>query len=493
MILESSPKFRKVIKILDAINPYVVFVSIIGLIIEFTYLKNYVLFFNSIIDVFFVFDFLLRLAGYKEKKQYFFRGYGWVDLLAAIPGLTFLFEQVPGLFKIFKILRIGRFFKIVRILRFLRIFSFLKKMKGDSPFIQERIMKIGVVIVLTLVVSIGFVDLFMDKAYVRQKQSVIQNLQNNNFRVSRALKLVFPSGIICYKEGNSYRSQDDVAIKPEQCDSHDTKLTKQFPDLLEVGFDGNESYVLLEDKSYLSNKNNVMLSMILGLIALICIVIFYIGFILAKDIKIVNLIVDSIDADDYMLLINEGQNYMDDDGEFRIHKEEEEIYSLFKMVNKLIIDKNLDGGMMAGGFGGGEMDLGMSFRDLPDSSLEMDGGQSAYEGGGANLSDIREIIQQENAMLKEELSSLVTGGSASSGNLGFDDPLAMTDPTVGGGADFNLADIKEAIRGLNDEMKDDLLYELMQKLEQSQKDVAINAIKLTSKGIVNYLNKNIKE
>ncbi|MEM7181120.1 MAG: ion transporter [Spirochaetota bacterium] len=503
MILETNSKFRSVIKILDFINPYVVTVSIIGLILEFTFMgRGFLLTFNAFIDVFFVFDFLIRLFGYKDRKKYFFDGYGWVDLLAAVPGFALLFEHVPGLFKIFKILRIGRFFKIVRILRFLRIFNFLKKMKEDSPYVQERIMKIGVVIVLTLVVCIGLVDLFMDRTYASQKRLVIENLQKNNISAARALELTFPDGIICYREGKQYYSKDNTSIQANECDSHDSKFSKLYPHLLEVHFDQGESFVLLEDKDYLNGKNNVMLSMIVGLISLISIVIFYIGFILAKDIKLVNLVVDSIDADDYMLLLNEGQNYMEEDGEFHHHTGDDEIHVLFKMVNKLIIEKNLDSGMLGGG---GEMDLGMSFKDLPsDGSMDMAGGLDSYGSemgmpaggaGGADLGDIREIIRQENDMLKEEISAIVAGTSGGSGfnsdPLGLDSSIAEVGDSSG--VDFNLSDIKESIRGLNEELKEDILYEIVAKLEESQKQVAINSIKLTSKGIVNYLNKNIQK
>lgn len=46
----------------------------------------------------FAFDFLYRLATAPSRRRYFFRGWGWADLLAAIPGL--------GIFRLFRIVRV---------------------------------------------------------------------------------------------------------------------------------------------------------------------------------------------------------------------------------------------------------------------------------------------------------------------------------------------------------------------------------------------------
>ena len=67
-----------------------------------------------------------------------------------------------------KVVRIGRFFRIIRVLRFLRAFDFMKKMRGDSPWIQQRIMQIGVSVVLIFVGGIVLLDLgiFSNPAFV---------------------------------------------------------------------------------------------------------------------------------------------------------------------------------------------------------------------------------------------------------------------------------------------------------------------------------------
>jgi voltage-gated potassium channel len=53
----------------------------------------------------FAFDFLYRLLTAPSRRRYFVRGYGWADLLAAIPGL--------GIFRLFRILRVTRLMRTV--------------------------------------------------------------------------------------------------------------------------------------------------------------------------------------------------------------------------------------------------------------------------------------------------------------------------------------------------------------------------------------------
>ena len=148
--------FEFPIRILDMINPVLVLLSITGLFLEYTPIKAWVIPVNQAFDLIFVFDFLLRLVCHRPK-EYFVKGYGWVDFLASIPGFTLLLQYTP-MFAIFKFVRIGRFFKIIRVLRFLRVFGFLKRMKNESPWIQDRIMKIGVSIVLVFVAGIFLME-----------------------------------------------------------------------------------------------------------------------------------------------------------------------------------------------------------------------------------------------------------------------------------------------------------------------------------------------
>jgi voltage-gated potassium channel len=60
---------------------------------------------NAILSVVFLVDFLYRLFTAESKARYFFRRFGWADLLASLP-----FQQV-------KILRVFRLSRLVRLLR----------------------------------------------------------------------------------------------------------------------------------------------------------------------------------------------------------------------------------------------------------------------------------------------------------------------------------------------------------------------------------------
>ncbi|HEU0243956.1 MAG TPA: ion transporter [Candidatus Limnocylindrales bacterium] len=55
---------------------------------------------DSLLAPIFIADFLYRLLTAKAKAQYFVRGWGWADLLAAVPAL--------GIFRAFRVIRVGR-------------------------------------------------------------------------------------------------------------------------------------------------------------------------------------------------------------------------------------------------------------------------------------------------------------------------------------------------------------------------------------------------
>ena len=64
---------------------------------------------DGFITIIFLTDFLYRLFTAESKSDYFFRNWGWADLLASLP-----FQQ----FKVFRI------FRIVKVMRLLREFGF---------------------------------------------------------------------------------------------------------------------------------------------------------------------------------------------------------------------------------------------------------------------------------------------------------------------------------------------------------------------------------
>jgi len=64
---------------------------------------DYVLFaMNLLLTTIFMIDFLYRFFTAESKSQYFFRGFGWADLLASMP-----FEQAKIL-RVFRLIKVGR-------------------------------------------------------------------------------------------------------------------------------------------------------------------------------------------------------------------------------------------------------------------------------------------------------------------------------------------------------------------------------------------------
>jgi hypothetical protein len=494
--------------------------------LEFTSLKSDLLLtVNGIIDAFFLFDFLIRFFSFPSKK-YFLHGYGWVDLLAALPGLEFLFKNVPAIFKVFKVLRIGRFFKIIRVLRFLRVFKFLKKMKGDSAYIQDRIMKIGVTVVIVLVGCIAVTDMVFQKVYSLQlKKNFVQVREYHN-SFSEALKILCNESLVAYTvNGKHYlRSGKQVTAKKY-------KAIKTEQDNLQVSIGDRES-ILVFDTDFIDNKNTIMLVLIVSLIVLIIMIIFYIGFVLAKDIKLINLVVDSIDADDYMLLIEEGKKYRNTDNKFAVEDGEEEITSLFKMINKLIIDNNISSEMTMLGMGGDDFSSGMP--DVNFDSPAQDASENAYpeveEESYSVLPSLSDEGEEEPEELEElpslsdELPDLNIGDSNDEDLPSLDDEPSELSDELPSLDDSSVAEVSEGLPPLDDEATTDnsssvleessmpavshtvsagseieniisnsnekLKQELVSDLTRVSEDTAIHAVKIAAKSIIDYIKKN---
>ncbi len=82
-------------------------------------LDTVVVFVDGLLSIVFLIDFLIRLRRAPSRAGYFFRGFGWADLLASLP-----FPQV-------KILRIFRLIRVVRLLRNVGGRSILRSLLRD--------------------------------------------------------------------------------------------------------------------------------------------------------------------------------------------------------------------------------------------------------------------------------------------------------------------------------------------------------------------------
>ena len=96
--------FILLLSIVSIINLFLVIVGPWMGMSEFLLEVIYII--NTILTIFFIMDFCIRLFTTESKKNYFFKNWGWTDLLACVP--TF---------------RIFRVFRIVKAVRLMRIFG----------------------------------------------------------------------------------------------------------------------------------------------------------------------------------------------------------------------------------------------------------------------------------------------------------------------------------------------------------------------------------
>ncbi len=349
MVIHPKKGFIKIVALLESINPFLVILSIIGLFCEYTDLKQYVLFPNQIISILFVVDFLIRFIAHNPKK-YFLGAYGWVDFLASLPGFMFFLGNTP-LLTVFKVIKIGRFFRIIRILRFLRVFKFLKKMKSDSTWVQDRIMQIGVTIVLVFVVGIIVVDSRVQSSLQNQELRVVQ-------REYRALNSNLES-LVESREDIQFYSWDSVLYTRDGQEVKDYSVIHDLLDddivsylfiQVEEGVYSPDTTLLLPTHGVIlplgivqDYQNSIMLALLTTLLVILTVMIFYMGFIFAKDMQIIQLVVDSFDAGDDLLLKQEAQKYMDENSELVIDPDESELISLLKVAANISSEESIPG------------------------------------------------------------------------------------------------------------------------------------------------------
>jgi hypothetical protein len=351
MQLEVKQPFKNIMYVVDLINPYVVIVSIIGLIFEYTKLSTFppLIFFNQGIDVYFLLEFIFRMVAYRSSKKYFLKNYGWVDMLAAIPGLMVPIERILGtlrvgnnLFGIIKLTRVGKFFKMIRILRFMRMFSFLKKMRADSRYIQDRLMKIGVSTVLVVLVGLFFIDIMNSDNLMKLEQEKI-HVYLEAAGEEEFFYNIDKFNIIAYRTGEDYKKiirqeQEDGTIQTKIIDitSHQYSLLLRENYITEVTDHRlPDTSIALNTQTSRDFHNSIMLTLVLTLVILLLLQLFYIGFVMAKDIRVVQLIIDSLEADDFFLLNEEKRQVEEEYGTLEVKEGEDEILSLRKVTGKI--------------------------------------------------------------------------------------------------------------------------------------------------------------
>lgn len=102
---------------------------------------------NVVLTLLFIFDFGLRLATAPSRSHYFFRDYGWADLLAVIPAL-----------RIFRLFRIYKAYRIIHKYGGRYIISYLSTNRAASA------LYILVVMVILIIETGGFMVLQAERA-----------------------------------------------------------------------------------------------------------------------------------------------------------------------------------------------------------------------------------------------------------------------------------------------------------------------------------------
>ena len=108
---------------------------------------NVVYIINGVLTLLFIYDFVLRLATAPSRSSYFFRDYGWADLLACIPQ-----------FRIFRLFRIYKAYRIVKKYGISYITSYLSTNRAASA------LYILVLMVIIIIESGGFLVLQAERA-----------------------------------------------------------------------------------------------------------------------------------------------------------------------------------------------------------------------------------------------------------------------------------------------------------------------------------------
>jgi voltage-gated potassium channel len=99
---------------------------------------------NAVLTMFFIYDFSLRFTTAPDRKNYFFRNYGWADLLAIIP-----------LFRIFRLFRIYKAYRIIHKVGIKYVFTYLSQNRAASALY---------ILILMVILIIEFGSIFVLQA-----------------------------------------------------------------------------------------------------------------------------------------------------------------------------------------------------------------------------------------------------------------------------------------------------------------------------------------
>lgn len=92
---------------------------------------------NAILTTFFLFDFAFRILTTNSKTEYFFRNWGWADLLACVPQ--------------FRIFRVFRIFRAVRLMRVFGVKNMIEEIINNRAGIALYITVFSIIVIAEIV------------------------------------------------------------------------------------------------------------------------------------------------------------------------------------------------------------------------------------------------------------------------------------------------------------------------------------------------------
>jgi hypothetical protein len=215
-------------------------------------------------------------------------------------------------------------------------------MRADSVWVQDRIMKTGVSIVLVFMVGIVTLDLSLQAGL----QTITKNFYLELQETSSAGTLATHSEVLYFTRGGSLfpgalagENAGDPSLSPAQqwVEARDSVLHYYMEVPLSSGRFSPDGVLSLPADGLRINADDtlrtheiVMTIVIASLLVVLLVIMFYMGAVFARDARTLQLVVDSYDAEDYFLLQEEATNRGFVDEQLLIDPSEDEMDNLLK-------------------------------------------------------------------------------------------------------------------------------------------------------------------
>jgi hypothetical protein len=205
---------------------------------------------NLLLTAVFLIDFLYRMATAPSRSTYFFRQFGWADLLASLP-----FEQVKIL-RVFRLVKVGRLLNDYGIKNITR--SLVKDRAGSALYtlllIAILMLEFGSLVMLKLEENVEGANITTASDalwYVIVTMSTVgygdQFPISNPGRILGTLIILIGVGIFGTLTGYLANVFLGPAKKPEEDGTSDTKIARQLAELKELAAQQESAIAALED------------------------------------------------------------------------------------------------------------------------------------------------------------------------------------------------------------------------------------------------------